>query len=414
MNKIRKLEDIISVIIIIFMSGAVKFQNNNRLYSMILPVVLLTIYFCRKGMSFKYDTALGFFVLLAGWLLFSTLMHFLIFGQSVFPVGDIIKILSGYIMVGIMPDIRKFIECYNKVILFLAVTSLIVWVLLNMDVDWVRKFDIIHDYAYSRYYDIHIYAVAYNAAAGSGTIRNNSIFWEPGAYQLFLNISIFFDLIYKKRTMSPGIIIKIIALFTTFSTTGYIILGLIIALKYLNLKRTIEKLLVFIVGITMFFGIFWQNFLDKFSTTGDSYMSYSRRSFDVIFDLKVWCGSPFSFLFGVGMKEYQNQFGTLLSDWMGSHMVTAGASSNGLTSLLSMYGIMGFTIIIFFYTCCIYKFRNDIDTKVIFAVLLIFMIAVATENFLFSPLLISLAMYLNQYRRIDRLRYYVNDRRKGY
>ncbi len=114
------------------------------------------------------------------------------------------------------------------------------------------------------------------------------------------------------------------------------------------------------------------------------------------------------------MKEYQNQFGTLLSDWMGSHMVTAGASSNGLTSLLSMYGITGFTIIIFFYTCCIYKFRNDIDTKVIFAVLLIFMIAVATENFLFSPLLISLAMYLNQYRRIDRLRYYVNDRRKGY
>ncbi len=414
MNNIRKLEDIISVIIIIFMSGAVKFQNNNRLYSMILPVVLLTIYFCKKGMHFKYDAALEFVVLLIGWLFFSTLMHFLIFGQSVFPVGDIIKILSGYIMVGIMPDIRKFIECYNKVILFLAVTSLIVWVLLNMDVDWVRKFDIIHDYAYSRYYDIHIYAVAYNAAAGSGTIRNNSIFWEPGAYQLFLNISIFFDLIYKKRTINPEIIIKIIALFTTFSTTGYIILGLIIALKYLNLKRTIEKLLVFIVGITMFFGIFWQNFLDKFSTTGDSYMSYSRRSFDVIFDLKVWCGSPFSFLFGVGMKEYQNQFGTLLSDWMGSHMVTAGASSNGLTSLLSMYGITGFTIIIFFYTCCIYKFRNDIDTKVIFAVLLIFMIAVATENFLFSPLLISLAMYLNQYRRIDRLRYYVNDRRKGY
>lgn len=414
MNKMRKLEELISVIIIIFMSGAVKFQNNNRLYSILLPVVLLAIYFCKKGMNFKYDAALEFSVILVGWLFFSTLLHFLIFGQSVFPFGDIIKILSGYIMIGIMPDARKFIAYYNKVILFLAVTSLIVWVMLGINADWVQKFDIIHDYAYSRYYDIYIYAVPYNVAAGSGIIRNYSIFWEPGAYQLFLNISIFFDLIYSKKAVNPAIIIKIAALLTTSSTTGYIILGLIMALKYLDLKRIGEKLLFLIVGITLFFGIFWQNFLDKFSTTGDSYMSYSRRSFDILFDLKVWCGSPLSFVFGVGMKEYQNQFGAFLSDWMGSPAVTAGASSNGLTSLLSMYGIIGFIIIIFFYTCCIYKLRNDINIKKIFAVLIIFMISVATENFLYSPLLISLAMYLNQYRRTNKMRYYLNGRKKGY
>lgn len=417
MNNIRKLEDIISVGIIIFMSGAVKFQNNNRVYSIILPIVLLAIYFCKKGMNFKYDAALEFFALLVGWLLFSTLIHFLILGQAVFPIGDIIKILSGYIMIGIMPSIKKFIAYYNKIILFLAVTSLIVWVMLNIDAGWGRKFNVIHDYAYSRYYDMHIYAAAYNVVeyhTESGTIRNNSIFWEPGAYQLFLNLSIFFDLIYSKKTMNLGIIIKITALLTTFSTTGYIILGLIIVLKYLNLKKTGEKILFLIVGITMFFGIFWGNFIDKFSTAGNSYMSYSRRSFDAIFDLKVWCCSPFSFLFGVGMKKYQDRFGVLLSDWMGSHIVTAGSSSNGITSLLSMYGIMGFMLIISFYTCCICKFRNDIDIKVIFAVLIIFVIAVATENFLFSPLLISLAMYLNQYRKIDRIRYYAYDRMKGY
>lgn len=413
MSKIRKLKDFISVIIIIFMSGAVKFQNNNRLYSILLPVVLLVIYFCKKGINFKYDAALEFLVLLVGWLFFSTLLHFLIFGQSVFPFGDIMKILSGYIMIGIMPDIKKFITCYNKVILFLAVTSLIVWIMLNINSGWVQKFDIIHDYAYSRYYDIYIYAVPYNAAAGSGTIRNYSIFWEPGAYQLFLNISIFFDLIYSKKTLNPAIIIKIIALLTTFSTTGYIILGLIMVIKYLNLKKIREKLLFFIIGITMFFGLFWQNFLDKFSTTGDSYMSYSRRSYDVFFDLKVWCGSPFSFLFGVGIKEYQNRFGALLYDWMGSHIVIASSSSNGLTSLLSMYGIIGFMIIIFFYTCCICKFKNNIDIMAIFATLMIFMISVATENFLFSPLLISLAMYLNQYKRTVMMKYNVIDRMKG-
>lgn len=413
MSKIRKLEDLISVIIIIFMSGAVKFQNNNRFYSVILPVVLLTIYFGKKGTYFKYDTAFEFLVLLVGWLFFSTLMHFLIFGQSVFPIGDMMKILSGYIMIRTMSDVNKFIAYYNKIILFLAVMSLIVWGMLNVDVDFARKFGVIHDYAYSRYYDMYIYAVPYNTVAGGGTARNNSIFWEPGAYQLFLNVSIFFDLIYCKKMVNLAIIIKILALLTTFSTTGYIILGLIIVLKYLDLKGIGEKLLLFAAGIIMFFGIFWRNFLDKFSTTGDSYMSYSRRSFDIISDLKVWCNSPFSFLIGVGMKEYKNRFGVLFSDWLGSHIMISGASSNGLTSLLSMYGIMGFMIIIFFYTHCMYKFRNDIDVKVIFVVLMIFVISVATENFLFSPLLISLAMYLNQYKRTDRIRYYINKRRKG-
>ena len=54
-------------------------------------------------------------------------------------------------------------------------------------------------------------------------VRNQGIFWEPGVLQIFLNLILFIHLIHKKKR---GIIfwMTIIALLTTFSTTGLVVM----------------------------------------------------------------------------------------------------------------------------------------------------------------------------------------------
>ena len=51
--------------------------------------------------------------------------------------------------------------------------------------------------------------------------RNQSIFWEPGAFQTFIIIAVLLEF-SQKYTHKAVIIILIVALITTFSTTGYI------------------------------------------------------------------------------------------------------------------------------------------------------------------------------------------------
>ena len=68
--------------------------------------------------------------------------------------------------------------------------------------------------------------------------RNSGMFWEPGAFQGFLNMALFFAMYIKQqRFMRLKILIMITAIITTFSTTGYLALAYIVTLYVLTSKR---------------------------------------------------------------------------------------------------------------------------------------------------------------------------------
>jgi hypothetical protein len=74
-------------------------------------------------------------------------------------------------------------------------------------------------------------------------MRNSGIFWEPGGYQIFLNLALIFMLDQKEAKYNSKkdwikVIIFIISILTTKSTTGYIILGILLAYFFLrNIRR---------------------------------------------------------------------------------------------------------------------------------------------------------------------------------
>lgn len=78
--------------------------------------------------------------------------------------------------------------------------------------------------------------------------RNTGMFWEPGAFQSFICLALLFE-VDRDDLRIKNIFILILTLITTYSTTGYIGLMLILTYWYVN-KGTNMK-----VKIAMFIGI---------------------------------------------------------------------------------------------------------------------------------------------------------------
>ena len=75
---------------------------------------------------------------------------------------------------------------------------------------------------------------------GTLTLRNCGPFWEPGAYQGFLNLAIVINLLYNKKDKQWKYknLVFIIAIITTFSTGGYITLFVILMYVIYTKKKT--------------------------------------------------------------------------------------------------------------------------------------------------------------------------------
>ncbi|MDM0483757.1 hypothetical protein [Clostridium perfringens] len=82
-----------------------------------------------------------------------------------------------------------------------------------------------------------IFSVVYNSSYFNS---NFGLFWEPGAYQTFLNLALFFQLFLIRNLNYKRVGILLITIFTTFSTTGYIATIYIIVIFFVR-QYTVKK-----------------------------------------------------------------------------------------------------------------------------------------------------------------------------
>lgn len=167
-------------------------------------------------------------------------------------VNYLFKIYCGFIVVSILGE--KFRGVYLKVISTLCGISILGF-MANI---FIGEFP---GYQFDRYCSL----VFYNYVLGGsdshfmdiGT-RNSGMFWEPGAFQGYINIAFLlyidkFNVFF--REYKKYFIILLLALLSTFSTTGYLVFFAIIVLSaFRNTKNIIAK-----VFITTFVSIaaFW-------------------------------------------------------------------------------------------------------------------------------------------------------------
>lgn len=153
-----------------------------------------------------------------------------------------------------------------------------------------------------RVYNLY-YTQLGNPGKGLGyNARNCGPFWEPGAFQGFLNLSLFFELTMNQirdKFWKFRIIIYIISIFTTLSTGGYMVMFTIL-LYFFSLDKNIpviNKILLFGVACGIFIYLYnTLDFLGSKITTDKSRLNFSFTDFpNLMYMLFGYGYSPESF-----------------------------------------------------------------------------------------------------------------------
>ncbi len=248
---------------------------------------------------------------------------------------------------------HKFREQILKAYLFIIVAlSLIsmVMIFLAIYTEYLTYFPKIRS---STHFATDFYFIS-SINAGVGWIRNQSIFWEPGAFGFHL---IFATLLAYKYANKLMIVILILACISTFSTTVFIFLVFLSTYHLLFGENRLKSFIVIFSIITLSLVVIMivkdnyliptliaQSLIGKFLPTSMNYVSYVSRT---LFSLEAFKMFLDNFFIGAG------HYATAVK----LEVVKSGAAVNtsGLAGLLAELGLFG-GFCIFLYIRYFWKF----------------------------------------------------------
>jgi hypothetical protein len=226
----------------------------------------------------------------------------------------------------------------SKTVFFIACYSLITYVIFDtFSIIEPSRVEVVNTKPYHVYLGFHYH---WQHANWYGTLiaRNNSIFWEPGVYQIFLNFALLYNLFFNqnKNLFTFTNIVLLLSIATTLSTTGIAVACVILFFKFMGKSKsyfgTIIKFMMFpaIFSIVVYFlkYVIKQKF--EYGVT-----SVNLRTDDLLYGFYTFLEKP---ILGWGFwnfSGYEQFTGTI-------------KNSNGLIFLLFQLGVVGFSFYFFF------------------------------------------------------------------
>lgn len=222
--------------------------------------------------------------------------------------------------------------------------------------------------------------------------RNSGFCYEPGKYQYFLNLAIYFILFCKTtlKRINIKLLILILTLITTMSTTG-IVMGLIIVASYILLgKNRVSKkfvltcIIIAMVVIIIFFyeqtyEILYKKLQFNYDTKTFDYGSGKTRLNDIKLDIEIFLNN----IFGNGWHKYEEYW--RLKQY-GNYLYTTGSSSNSLTSMFAVYGLVFSSYINYRY---LKKFIfNSKNITIMILLIIMYFYQNLSQSFSLTPLMI--------------------------
>lgn len=233
-----------------------------------------------------------------------------------------------------------------------------------------------------------------------GLMRNCGFCWEPGLFASFIVIGMVFNILIYKNLYNRRFLILTAALFTTFSTTGYVAFIILLGLYYINkLHFNKRKMFINIAFFIPFVIIIFQfpfmrekivqrMNMDEFVTTkywGVNYVEREKKLVTVdrfegiVLDYYNFTRSP---LMGYGQRENSYVYNEI-----SPYLIT----SNGLMSFMAE---MGF-IIVLFYILILTKsskyISKEFNYRISYLYLIIFLLISISYSFVHLALFNAIA-----------------------
>jgi len=194
-------------------------------------VFLVAAHYSLTGIENKFGV---FFLVFAG-------LHF-VHGLTgggfnlVLTFGFLMRLAIAYFIIRIVDT--DFPKIYVKLLYFFAIMSLAFYIPLLIssyfaDILFSTYFNFIRDIEFGETLNYHVFIYVFDNYIYNEIPRNAGIFWEPGAFGVFLNIAILFNIVLKKKMFIKQNIVFMLLILTTQSTGAYLSLFTIIISYYL-------------------------------------------------------------------------------------------------------------------------------------------------------------------------------------
>jgi hypothetical protein len=233
-------------ILIIYGGNASEFtwalENWDNPIGFLLPILSVMVLGFIKGIRFNQK----YLVLLLGYTLYfvaSTILfqelHPRFFGIYIIKFTIVYVVVSGL-------GVRLF-KIYDNILYYLCIIGIVFWLIMNIIptsfIELLRNFEFSSQKTMSAVdfntiiYTVGDFSLTTDYVMNFGGIqifRNAGFAWEPGVFASFINLAIFFNLIRNRFKLKSNkhLWVFLIALASTFSTTGYS-LFVLLALFYL-------------------------------------------------------------------------------------------------------------------------------------------------------------------------------------
>ncbi len=287
------------------------------------------------------------------------LLQAIVFGNfvAISILNIILRLLLAYIVVQLCGT--RFIKSYIHVMYIISVIALIIWIIVafspEIEQTLISKVANVYftplfdqaDILYKASPTILVFNL--HPIAREIIYRNSGPFWEPGAFAVFLNLSLSLNLVRERSLVARKNLFFIVAILSTFSTAGFLtlfitIIGFVLT-NSLKPSRYVFVILIIGVGSYMYESIdFLSNkVIDNVLTASET---SSSRFGSAVRDLTDLMNSP---LIGYGRRA-ENRFGNLATNAalnLREDLDSEIHRNNGLTFLFVTYGLPGAALYLF-------------------------------------------------------------------
>ncbi|QUA54042.1 O-antigen ligase family protein [Aristaeella lactis] len=198
-------------------------SNKNTLFVSLPRYILLLfclfefVYFLRQKSIQKHKKQLVMYCIMLVTFIVISLINKELINRTI----NKMLFMSGGLFVCILLSFKDYSKAFRNSILLISISSTVLWILSYLIPDLVLQLPRMENTAGVKFATI-IFAGLDISTIYSPMIRTFGIFWEPGVFQMFINLAILFELFVENRPRRVYLIVYCIALLSTFSTTGYI------------------------------------------------------------------------------------------------------------------------------------------------------------------------------------------------
>lgn len=379
-----KTSDVFLVGLCIFVSDAMSLplpQNIKVVLATMICFFIVALHLIKNRFVIRKNEIVWVYIM----SVFVLLPQLLYFDLALSYEYKVLQMYVGFIIATTMP-FSTFKRIFIKLIYVCSIVSIAVWFLRISGFNNWSWLPMSGDGQYNTLF----FTVIDNMGS---PMRNPGPFWEPGVFQMYINIALIFLLFSKEKVNRYQLIIFLFALFTTFSTTGFICFFIILLAYYSRNDKF--KLFHFVIGVVFILLCYYfitrsevnELVFGKFSSDSQSNASFVIRMNELTFYFETWTSNIFNFFFGEGTSNAYNAAMYLHSDAIVRFEGSTQTTLRELASYGLFYGIMRILLI--------FKFSSFLGNGKLASILLFacFMLMINTESMLFSILFNGIFYY---------------------